>query len=298
MPEHNDDLLNDFIDAQLDYLQGRGPAPDLSGLVDEGRTEVAQILEIVEVLADYLPTPPPPDEDPVAMQLALAEAIDTSLLGSGIPLPVMMSIEDLCSRFGGAIQPEVADTGLPSGAQASLVCRSLAEVVIISIPNASDLPKASRDALPIFAEHPEVTAIAFCSPDASRATVVTHSQSAGHLIPADGHMTSTELTWEPLEIALGRYLERSIPRWEEVSRLPSGDTLDPLIVDVSGVVASELARVARLRPRLPHKQDARDFVIKIENSQIKGWVEAMRAGEVSQDALVNEILARCEVPGP
>lgn len=298
MQGHDDNLINDLVDAQLQYLQGRGTAPDLTDLNDEDRTEIAQILELVEVLADSLPAPPPIDEDPVAIQLALAEAMDVSIPDVRIPTPVMMSVQDLCSRFGGAIQPEVADASPSIGIQAALMCRSLSEVVIISIPDVSELPKTSRDALPIFIDHPEVTAVAFSSPDASRATVVTNSQSVGYLIPAEDHVTFGELHWEPLGIALGRYLERSIPRWEEVNRLPADETLDPLVVDVTGVVNSQLHRVRRLRPRLPHKREARDFVAQVKHSRIKRWVEAARTGEVSRDALISDVIATCEVPGP
>ena len=294
-PEQSEEHLSTLIDVHLRFLRGRGPEPDLTDLGEEDRAEVAQVLKLIEVLADSLPESPPMEEDPVAIQLGLGEVGDHQALDIQIPDPVVKDVEDLCSGFGGAVRMDVLANGASNGIRDNLVCHSLAEMVIVTVLDASDLPQNSRDALTIFTDHPEVTAVAFSSPDASRATVVTYSQSVGHLIPAGGQIASRELEWEPLGIALGRYLERSIPRWEEVRLLPPDDNLDPLVVDVSGVVASELTGVARLRPRLPHKQEARNFVAQIENSLISGWVEAARSGEFSQDALIADIVASCEV---
>ena len=71
--DEGEDRLADLVDAQLRYLQGRGPEPDLASWVVHDRTEAVRILKLVEVLADSLPVSPPVEEDPVAIELGLVE---------------------------------------------------------------------------------------------------------------------------------------------------------------------------------------------------------------------------------
>jgi dsDNA-binding SOS-regulon protein len=63
--------MDRVVEAHLQYLRGVGGEPDLSDLSDPEREAVARMLDLVEALADSLPTSPPIDEDAVAVALGL-----------------------------------------------------------------------------------------------------------------------------------------------------------------------------------------------------------------------------------
>ena len=77
----SDDQLDDLVDRQLQYLRGKGPRPDLSSFDDDTASEVMRLLEIVDALADSVPTSPKFEEDPVAVRLGLVTASAGGRLG-------------------------------------------------------------------------------------------------------------------------------------------------------------------------------------------------------------------------
>lgn len=292
--DDSENLLGDLIDAQLRYLRGEGPEPSLADLPNGDRTEAQRLLQLVDALADSLPAPPPMAEDPVAIQLGLVEASGGSVWPLRSTDPIMMSVQELSYRLGGAIDAEVASYRAPDDSCGGLICRSLAEVVfVVVVSDAGELP-TSRHARPIFHDYPELSAVAFCSPDATRASVVTYAEAVDRLIPARSWVTPAVLAWEPLGIALGRHFDRSIPRWEEVSRLETSNSLEDLSADILSVVDVEIKRVARLRPRLHHKRHARDFVASIDKMHFEDWVAAVRAHRLSGEQLDAEITDLCQ----
>ena len=298
MREENEAFLGDLIDAQLRYLRGEGPEPDLANMGNRDRAEAQRLLDLVEALADSLPASPPMSEDPVAIQLGLVETTAAGVWPLRSTDPIMVSVQELSYRLGGAIHSEVASDRVPDDSCGGLICRSLAEDVFVVVVTDADEPLSSRHALPIFHDCPELSAVAFCSPDATRASVVTYSESVERLIPARDWEEPAALDWEPLGIALGRHFDRSIPRWEEVSRLPPDDSLEDLRVDISDVVDAQIHKVARLRPRLPHKRHARDFVVAIEKTQFGDWVDAIRTSQMSGEQLDDEITYLCQTVMP
>ena len=291
--DEGEDRLADLVDAQLRYLQGRGPEPDLAGWVGRGRAEAVRILELVEVLADSLPSSPPIGEDPVAIELGLLETIERYVSVAPDHDLITVRVEEACSRFGGAVQcePVAGDIG---GVDAVLFCRSLVETVLVAVCDPREEPRTFADTFPVFRDRPDLTAVAFTSLDAARAAVVTYGESVGWLVPAEDWIEDRLLEWGPLEIVLGRHFDRSLPRWDEVNRL-SADALDSLVVDTSGIVESELNGVTRLRPRLAHKRDAREFVIGIEKARFETWVDVVRSGRASGEDLTAEIVDLCRV---
>ncbi|HXW34999.1 MAG TPA: hypothetical protein VEJ87_10515, partial [Acidimicrobiales bacterium] len=134
MPEMDQNRLADIVDEQMRYLRGEGPQPDLSALSDDERTEVFELLELVDALADRLPDPPPLEQDPIALRLGLvaAEPPDYADLSdpSGYLNPVVISTHELVYRFAGAVEvdePQLAEAPW----QYSMHYRSLAEVVLL-----------------------------------------------------------------------------------------------------------------------------------------------------------------------
>src|SRR3546814_8103453 len=75
------------------------------------------------------------------------------------------------------------------------MCRSLAETVLVVLYDLSASPSAV-DARSIFHEQPELSAVAFSNPDATRAAVVTYAHCVNRLVPAGGWYGPAELRSE------------------------------------------------------------------------------------------------------
>ena len=300
MNEMSEDQLDNLVDEQLRYLRGEGPRPDLSTLNDDEVSEVRKLFEIVDALADSLPATPEFEEDPVAIRLGLVAAPQTGVL-TGVPVgdddPVWISLGDLAARVGEtAVQIERLPEPLtnPDGRRATVICRSLAEVVVVVVFDDEPLPMA-EDAGTWFRQRPELSAVAFSSDDATRAAVVTPTEAVSFLVPANGWRAPGRLSWEPLEIALGRYFERSTPRWDQVMALPMADLLGDLADETSLVTSEVLDRVARSRPHLPHKRQARDFVTSRNLNVIFDCLDRVRTRRTTAEELTLELSEMCGV---
>ena len=289
MPEMNEDKLGEFIESQLRFLHGQGPEPDLSDLNEQERAEVLKMMDLVGVLSGSLPEEDPPSDDDhsPSSQAALAsrhvrdiEVVD----------PVTASVAELQFRFAGAVDVEDPPpaTGLPHNCHPVALCRSLAELVLVVVYDASPKP-AAADAAAVLNENPEFSAIAITSPDAVEATIVCPGEATNRLVPSDGWQPPATLEWEPLGVALGRYLERSIPRWDAVDDLRSIEDLDDLGGDVVGAVSEAQSKLSRSRPKLAHKIAARDFVSSIDPSLFIGWVTDVRSRRLTGDDVAEAI---------
>src|SRR3546814_4286974 len=86
-------------------------------------------------------------------------------------------------RFGGAIEVQrIPLSGDPGSSFApGVMCRSLAETVLVVLYDPSASPSAV-DARSIFHEQPELSAVAFSNPDATRAAVVTYAHCVNRQI--------------------------------------------------------------------------------------------------------------------
>lgn len=291
MDEMNDPRIDDFVEAHLQYLRGEGPKPDLSHLGDAERDAVMRMLDLVEAMADSLPPSPPIDEDPVAIRLGLVNQPSPGDAPTSRVDPVLASAEDVAYRLNGAVEVEpVTTSSVYAGDWRPVVmCRSLAEIILVVAVDAAGPRPVAADARQLFREGPDFTALVFTTPDAVEAAVVTRSESASRLIPAQGWKEATTLRWEPLNIALGRHLDRSVPRWDEVASLPADDILEDLAEEAGSIVERMLTRVAKTRPQLAHKRHARDFVSAVDAQRIVGWVDAVRARRASGEQLASEI---------
>lgn len=300
MPEMDDNRLADIVDEHVRYLRGEGPEPDLSSLSDRERAEVLGLVEIIDALADRLPASPPLEEDPIALRLGLvADPADPneSTDPSGDLDPVVVSTHELVYRFAGAVD---VDEPRPAAApwRTSMVCRSLAEMVLLVTFDSDEGYPASTDAQRFFADDPRLSAVAFASSDAAAAAVVLPAYTVDRLIPSEGWSPPPVLEWEPVGIALGRHFERSIPRWDETSTLPSDDLLDDLADEATHIVRQILHDVAASRPQLPHKRQARDVVAALDPDLFVTWVDAVRARRSTGEDLVAEVASLCAEGSP
>ena len=296
MPEMDDDRMAHLIDEQLRYLRGEGPEPDLTVLSDDERAEVLELLELVDALADRLPAPPPLEEDPVAVRLGLIAGV------TGEPAenldPVAVSAHELVYRFGGAVEMEEAAQVTPGQWRSNLVCRSLAEVVLVVKFEADKGYPTAAEGRAFFSNDPGLSAVAFTTSDANTAAVVVPADTVERLIPNEGWMAPSELTWEPLGIALGRHFERSLPRWDEAAALPPGDLLDDLAGEARTIVSQKLGELAATKPHLPHKRQARDFVAALDTDVVVAWVDSVRSRRATGEDLVSELSALCAKGSP
>jgi hypothetical protein len=297
MPEMDDDRIAGFIDEQLRYLRGEGPQPDLTALTDDERADVVALLDVVDALSDSLPASPPMEEDPVAIRLGL---VDGRHGLSRLPPshPVVGSAEEVAYRFIGAVEVEEVRAGELDRWKPVLMCRSLAEMVLVVVYDAKGAPPTAVDARPLFRDNPHLSAVAFTTPDATSAAVVVPGESVDRLVPAEGWQAPAELTWEPLGTALGRHFDRSMPRWDEVTSLPTGELLEDLTHEAAGIVAQKLREVASTRPQLAHKRHARDFVAAIDPGVFLTWVDEVRARQPTGEELESQLSRLCREESP
>ena len=85
------------------------------------------------------------------------------------------------------------------------------------------------------------------------------------------------------------------PVGDHVAALPAVEVTDDLASEVELVAGETLRRVAVTRPRLSHKQQARDFVAECDVAVISGWVDRVRRGDLLGEQLATEIADTCGV---
>jgi len=238
------------------------------------------------------------EEDPVAIRLDLVDKHSRATHAEvelDVDGPVHISMRELAARFDeNALRIERLPEPLTDsvGNRAYLICRSLAEAVAVVVFETD--PPTVDDAAPLFRQRPELSAVALSNREATQATVVTPSELAPCLVPSMGWRELEELIWEPLGIALGRHFERSMPHWDRVMRLTMPDALDDVFSDAAPIVEAELDKVARSRPQLAHKKNARDFVAGSELSVITDIVGRVRARRLLGEDLTRELAEMCE----
>jgi hypothetical protein len=304
MAEMDEDLVARLVDDQLRFVRGEGPEPDLSGLSERDRSEIVEVLNLVDALADSRPVSPPIEEDPIAIRLGLVPAktgaSSNELDDPSQPAdPIVVSTEELRYRFAGAVEVEqVESVGEGDRWTPVALCRTLAENVLVVRFQPSIRTPSAIDARPLLRDDTSLTAVTFCSPDATRAAVVVASSAFGRFVPSEGWRQPDELTWNPLGIALGSYLDRSMPNWDAVSSLPREDLLDELGADTVAEVSDVFTTVAASRPNLEHKRQARDFVADVDPAVVVAWADDIRAGRKAAEDVVSAIAAMCQEAAP
>jgi hypothetical protein len=299
MAEMDEDRVAGFVDDQLRFMRGEGPEPDVSGLPDRDRARIVDLLDLVDALIDARPWSPPLEEDPVAIRLGLVPGKPSSPPGgSGEPSesadPIVASTEDLRFRFAGAVEVDRLPSGAGEGRWAPVArCRALAENVLVFVFRPPERPPSGADARMWLRHDPSLSAIAFTTPDATGAAVVVPGDADGRFIPAEGWRPPGALTWEPLDMALGRYFDQSIPYWDAVASLPREELLDELGSDAASVVGTVFHAVATSRPHLPHKRQARDFVTTLNPAVVVAWADDIRSGRKSSSDVVAVIGELC-----
>ena len=283
-------IPDELIEEYLQFLREGGPEPDLTDLGDELSGAAVSAFKVLEALVDATPGSPPIERDPVAIRLGLVGA------PTGAPVetwadrddPVTAAVADVERRFSVVCTPAATDG---TEFERRFECRSMVEnVLIVAVPEGTSRAAMSAHARSAFALAEDLSAVAYTTTVGTESAVLTYAESHGMLDPASGWAESpTVSAGESLQIALGRYLERSDPRWGEIQGLVMSDVLGGIDADVVAIVQEVKQELASTRPRLEHRKEARAFVLGCEDEIFIDWARRVQRRSASGDDLLAEI---------
>lgn len=300
--EELDNLNDALIEDYLLFLHGRGPSPDLSQLPPDRREAVAEQLKIVKALADRGPKLPPLEKDPVARRLGLvgAGASPTSTVSSGARHrdsaggeALEASLDEVSFRFQDRIAVERTPTwspDSPEGLRPVAQCTVLAEAVAVFVGDTdarADLPeKLTR----FFLLRPEVSAACVSSPDAEQAVVFAPADVTRSISPASGWLDPHRPhSSEPLELALSRFFEQRLPRWDRVAATSTLVAMDALDAAANAAVDAQIESALRARPRLAFKKDGQRILAEIDRSRVASLLVAVQTRDLDPDEFVEQL---------
>ena len=283
-------LPDELIEEYLRFLRDGGPHPDLSGVEDELLNAAANALKVMEALVDAAPGSPPLERDPVAIRLGLVG----TPTGAPVPAsadrddPVTAAVADVEYRFSVACSPATTDG---TEFERRFECRSMVEkLLVVVVPEGTTRIAMSAHARSAFALAEDLSAVAYTNAAGAESVVLTYAESHRTLDPASGWSETPRVSGdESLEIALGRYLERSDPRWGEIQGLDMSDVLGGIDADVVAIVQDVKRELGSTRPRLEHKKEARAFALGCDDGIFINWARRIQRRSVSGDDVLSEI---------
>ena len=283
-------IPDELVEEYLRFLREGGPEPDLSGLEDELSSAAVNALKVMEALVDATPGSPPLERDPVAIRLGLVGA------PTGAPVqasadrddPVTAAVADVEHRFSVACTPAATDG---TEFERRFECRSMVEnVLVVVVPDGTTRTAMSAHARSAFALAEDLSAVVYTTAAGTESVVLTYAESHRMLDPASGWTETPSVSdGESLEIALGRYLERSDPRWSEIQGLDMSDVLGGIDADVVAIVQEVKQELASTRPRLEHKKEARALVLGCDDGIFIDWARRIQRRSASGDDVLAEI---------
>jgi hypothetical protein len=272
------------IEALLRHMRGRGPDPVTGGSVPDGPDGLPALLDAIVDSAEVVH--PPFDEDPAAIRLGL--------VAPSAPDALVVSLRELAHRLGGQLDIELL-TGGDAGEgdwRPRAIARTLNEVVlVVAVAVGDERLAAHLDRVAgVFATRPTTTAVTLVSTRTWLAVVVTEADCVLAIDPRTGWAApALPREPEPFTIALGRHLERSLPRWDEIARLDemlvlTRDERD-LVAAVGRVVTDRLGRPARI----PAKRAALAELAPLTATAVAEVIEDVQAGLLAGDDLLGRI---------
>jgi hypothetical protein len=275
------------VEALLRHLRGRGPDAMTGGSVpDEPSGAPADGLSaLLDAIVDSAEVVHPPfDEDPAAIRLGLVPP--------STPDALVVSLRELAHRLGGQLDIELLTGDDPGegGWRPRAVARTLNEVVLVVAVGDERLAVHLDRVAGVFATRPTTTAVTLVSTATWLAVVVTEADCVAAIDPRTGWAApALPRDPEPFTIALGRHLERSLPRWDEIARLDemlvlTRDERD-LVTAVGRVVADRLGRPARI----PTKRAALAELAPLTAGAVAEVIEDVQSGLLAGDDLLGRI---------
>lgn len=245
---------------------------DSSGSGDGDALTPGEVFALRALLDDA-----PPSEDPIAIRLGLVERIDGSRFAH--------------LAIGSAIRDEMPE--LPDGVRVhfhpdgTVTCTSLSDRLWIVPHDRVSIEGALRAARAAFGDEPRSTAVVLYSAVEREATALTFAQCFRSLEPAAGWSTEEHLPrWAPLGETLNSFFDLTLPHWDAVDDLERSADLDGV---GEAILASSTAvrdALVAYSPNLPHRRDAKEFVLRQSAEQIAGWVTETQGGDLPPDELV------------
>jgi hypothetical protein len=295
--------LNDaLIEEYLLFLRGRGPEPDLSDLPLSRREEIRGQFKIVKALADRGSELPPLEQDPVARRLGLVEpgASSSAPILPGVWHPdagagdlLEASLDEVVFRFQGRIIIERApawSADAPQGLRAVAQCAVLAEAVAVFTGDTDARAELLERLTRFFRLRPKISAACVSSPDGEQAVVFSPADVTRSLNPAlgwlDPHYPNSP---EPLALALSRFFEQRLPRWDRVAAADVFATMDALDAEPAEVLDAQIASALRARPRLEFRKDGQRVLAEIDRARMVSLVVAVQTGDLDADEFVEEL---------
>lgn len=303
MPE--DKEYDEFVEEYLRYLRGHGSRPQTDELTQHQRDEVEDLFALLDAVVDADEISQPPlEEDPLAVRLGLVnEGNGTSDLGSGPAWgldpdsdPIAVSLEELVHRFGDdleiATDPDKTRARCDSGALPPVraICWTVGEEVLLCTIDGDDFAELPRRLSVAFGQCPDITAIAVVSTVSGRAVVLRHADCVSAIHPIEGWGNpGVPMSPEPLALALGRYLEASLPRWDEITPLNQILVFAHADEEVPALVRDSLNETLSRPVRIPAKKTAFQELQGVSPTIIGSVVDEVRAGALAGDALIERI---------
>jgi len=300
-----------LIEEYLRYLRGRGPRPQTAHLPKKDRDSVEDLFEVLEAIVDREAISLPSfEEDPVAIRLGLAaeQRVDagdsqvTWLEGlSALPEAIAASLTDVAQQLEGEIEMARAPRSdvVTLGANTVRVeaeCRSLGELIVICSTSGDDLSSLPGALTYLFAARPAATAVAVVSSVSGDAAVLTHADCVRAIDPIAGWVEPRlPSPPEPLELALRRHLEKSLPRWDAVAPLDELLVLAQADEDVDAAAGEALRDNLGRTARIPAKKRALASLADLDGELLISVLQDVRAGRLAGENLVGRLR---EIAGP
>jgi hypothetical protein len=273
----DDEVDPELVDALLRWQRGRGPRPAIPG----DRNELLALLGAVVDSAEV--TTPPIDQDPVARRLGLAGPADDSLA---------VSLRELAHRYGGELDLEEVPSAGPAGdgTRVRAVGRTLAELFVVVSIEGDDLAGALERAVLVFAQRPATTAVVVVSARTHLAVVVSPADCVTSIDPLSGWSEpALPQEPEPFAIAVGRHLERTRPRWDEIAHLDEMLVFAPDPDDVAATIERVITDRLRRPVRIPARRAALAALDELDSAAVVAVVDEVRAGGLGGDELLDRI---------
>ena len=283
-------IPDELIEEYLRFLRNGPPEPDLSDLDDDVSRAAASVLRVVEALVDAAPGSPALRHDPVAIRLGLVGVPSgpPGLATADREDPVTVAVTDVEHRFSVACSPAATDG---TEFERRFECRSMVEnVLVVVVPDGTTRIAMSAHARSAFALADDLSAVAYTTAAGAESVVLTYAESHRMLDPASGWTETPSVSdGEPLEIAVGRYFERSDPQWGEIKGLDISDVLGGIDADAVAIVQEVKQELASTKPRLDHKKEARAFVLGCDEGVFNDWAWRIQRRSASAEDLLAEI---------
>lgn len=314
MSAEGEEFEGELVNRFLRFLRGRGPRPDIDRIPEDQRRDIENLLKLLEAIADTDEISRPAlEDDPLAIRLGLVPGPHG---GNNAPSggivhveregdPIDAALAELAHRLPGEFEI-LHDQGngnrsfsvngfLPARA----VCRTLGEVIVVSTTDQDDFSELPRRVAPVFLARPTATAVAVVASVSLLTAVLTEADCVRAIDPIDGWIDpALPRAPEPIGLALGRYLESSLPRWDEVARLDEMLLLTDAAPEISRSVATAVEDNLRRHPRIPAKRSAIEALSGLTSSAIEDLVNEVRAGRLVGEQLIERLRALSQVYRP